>query len=400
MIPMNRDDVVYYVGSPEYQKKPLPVYSELVCEFLNELSVSLRGNAQARQYSDIMAFAFWCRKGNIWKLKEEYADGGRRFGRGLVFHVAPSNVPINFAYSLAFGMLAGNSNIVRVSGKKFEQVKIVCQAIRELFQEERYTVLREQNQIISYEHKKELNDYYSGICDGRVLWGGDKTIEAFRMSPVDTRCVELTFADRYSFAVFSEAAVMALDEPQLAALAGKFYNDTYLMDQNACSSPHLIVWLPSKEHKQGSGSSRFWQAVSQAAGKYPLSGKKVMDKYLIACEQAAQLEEAEKIETYGNRLYVVRMSALPEKMELLRGRFGLFYEIDTEELRRVFAAAGKKVQTCVYFGAEKELLFDALLESGSLGVDRIVPVGRALDIGVYWDGYDIIGSLSRKIELA
>ena len=31
------------------------------------------------------------------------------------------------------------------------------------------------------------------------------------------------------------------------------------------------------------------------------------------------------------------------------------------------------------------------------GIDRIVPVGRAFDIGPIWDGYDIIYSLSRIV---
>ena len=35
----------------------------------------------------------------------------------------------------------------------------------------------------------------------------------------------------------------------------KFYNDTYLVDQNACSSPHLIVWIghENKNLKKGFG---------------------------------------------------------------------------------------------------------------------------------------------------
>ena len=31
------------------------------------------------------------------------------------------------------------------------------------------------------------------------------------------------------------------------------------------------------------------------------------------------------------------------------------------------------------------------------GIDRVVPVGRALDMDIVWDGYDLIGSLSRLI---
>ena len=39
-------------------------------------------------------------------LKKEYKkDESLRLGRGIIFHIAPSNVPINFAYSLVAGLL-------------------------------------------------------------------------------------------------------------------------------------------------------------------------------------------------------------------------------------------------------------------------------------------------------
>ena len=34
-----------------------------------------------------------------------------------------------------------------------------------------------------------------------------------------------------------------------------------------------------------------------------------------------------------------------------------------------------------------------------MGIDRIVPVGQALDIGLVWDGYNIDKFLTRIIDL-
>ena len=31
------------------------------------------------------------------------------------------------------------------------------------------------------------------------------------------------------------------------------------------------------------------------------------------------------------------------------------------------------------------------------GIDRVVPFGKTLDIGLVWDGYDLIREMSRKI---
>jgi hypothetical protein len=33
-----------------------------------------------------------------------------------------------------------------------------------------------------------------------------------------------------------------ISKKKLSSLIKNFYNDTYLVDQNACSSPHLILW--------------------------------------------------------------------------------------------------------------------------------------------------------------
>ena len=50
-------------------------------------------------------------------------------GKGVVFHIAPSNVPVNYAYSLVTGLVCGNINIVRLPSKKFPQTDIINSAI-------------------------------------------------------------------------------------------------------------------------------------------------------------------------------------------------------------------------------------------------------------------------------
>ena len=53
-------------------------------------------------------------------------------GRGKVLHIAPSNVPMNFAYSFAFGLLSGNINLVRLPSKEFAQIRILCDVIKQV----------------------------------------------------------------------------------------------------------------------------------------------------------------------------------------------------------------------------------------------------------------------------
>ena len=92
-------------------------FNDMSIDFLDELSNVLRKSAESKIYSDLMAFSFWCRRGNINKLKREHRDGHQRLGRGLAFHIAPSNVPLNFGYSFIFGLLSGNSNIIKIPSK-------------------------------------------------------------------------------------------------------------------------------------------------------------------------------------------------------------------------------------------------------------------------------------------
>ena len=129
MIPMSKSDIKYLVGSEEIVCRPLPIFSDIAIKFLDDLSKELRNDTEARKFPDVMTFAFWCRKANIVKLKEEYAIKFPRIGKGIAFHIAPSNVPINFVFSYAFGVLAGNGNVVRVSEKDFRQIKIVCRIL-------------------------------------------------------------------------------------------------------------------------------------------------------------------------------------------------------------------------------------------------------------------------------
>ena len=82
-----------------------------------------------RNYPDLKALAFWCRLKNILKLKKKLNTEKNKIGLGLVFHITPSNIPTNFVYSLIFGLLSGNSNIIKVPSKDFNQIKIICAII-------------------------------------------------------------------------------------------------------------------------------------------------------------------------------------------------------------------------------------------------------------------------------
>ena len=133
MLMSNNKKILYLVGQNNINKKPLIPFNKTICEFLNDLSKKLNKDKKIINYSDVKAFSFWCRKANIEKYKKQFQDGKFRLGLGLAFHITPSNVPTNFAYSFVFGLLAGNANIVRIPTNNSPQVNIICNAIKGLF---------------------------------------------------------------------------------------------------------------------------------------------------------------------------------------------------------------------------------------------------------------------------
>ena len=78
---------------------------------------------------------------------------------------------------------------------------------------------------------------------------------------------------------------------------------------------------------------------------------------------------------------------------------GTFFEYDLKALDEFKNIVNTKYQTLTYFGLNKKLLYEIITKNGLKGIDRIVPVGNSLNIGLNWDGYDIVNILTRGIEL-
>ena len=189
-------------------------------------------------------------------------------------------------------------------------------------------------------------------------------------------------------------AVSAADEAQFARLIEGFYNDTYLMDQNACSSPQVILW----EHDSPQARERFWGAVEELAKrKYVLQDAVAVDKYTLFCEEAVGNGNIQSVERKGNLLYRVQLKALTPDMIRHRGKAGFFFEYALEGRDELFKVVTEKFQTITQFGVDVDELRRQIVDNHLRGIDRIVSIGQAMDVGVVWDGFDLVRSLSRVI---
>ncbi len=384
-------DVEFLVGKEApLDKTVLPPYSDIVCNFLQELSGRLI--REAKLYPDVLSFAYWCRKANLLKLKESASYG--RLGRGMVFHITPSNVPVNFAFSLAFSLLAGNNNIVRVSSKKFPQVDLICRVMNEVLLN--HPNLANKVRIIRYGHNQEVTAALSMQSDVRMVWGGDETVSLLKMEKTKPQCLDICFVDRYSVAMISGKEILSLSDSELIRLAEQFYNDTYLVDQNACSSPQLVLWYEDDLF----GRERFWNAVYDCAKKrYTLQEAVCVDKYTRLCENAIDGIGIKTSQRFGNLLYRMDLETINLSTQQLRGVCGMFYEYSLNDWSELKKFVSNKYQTVTCFGINRQLLREFVINNGLNGIDRIVPIGKAVDIGIIWDGYDLIGMLSRVVAL-
>jgi hypothetical protein len=400
MLP-SADELHYIVGAASDFKKQITIpYDPLVCDFLNSLSAELLADRAALEYPDIISFGFWCRKANIAKLKQEFSDKKLRLGLGLIFHICPSNVPVNFAFSFAFSLLSGNSNVVRVPSKDYPQIGIICGAITRVLSEDKYSSIAKMTTFIHYEQNDKITRAFSDICNGRMIWGGTQAIRDIRQMPIPERAIDITFADRYSFCVVSAKDLLCCDEKELSGLAAGFYNDTYLMDQNACSSPHLVVWLGDGEDLF-EAKKRFWESVYKkaVASKYALAPVFAVDKLTTLYKNIIDLRDASRVSTYENLLYVLELNYLPDRMDDIRGRCGYFCEYRARSLDEIAHIVNEKYQTLTYYGVDNRILRSFVVNNRLTGIDRIVPIGSAMDISIIWDGYDLVERLSRICDI-
>ena len=386
-------ELQYVIGNEEtVERMPflrsLQPFSEEVLSFLNALSAILM---HIRDYPDVATFGFWCRKAALLQEKAKYDDLQERLGKGIVFHSTPSNVPVNFAFSFASGLLAGNANIVRLPGKPFEQVNIICKAILELLAG-KYSELSPYVCFVRFPPNKDVTDYFSSLCQIRVVWGGDLTVGELRQSPIQARTTEITFADRHSIAVINADAYLAAEEKE--RIIQNFYNDTYYTDQNACTSPRIVFWQGVEKTK---AKEDFWNRVyALVKEKYHLTPVQAVGK-LDALYHVAALKDVRKTESQDMLITRVRVDELDTDLMDFKYNSGFFFEKDIEDIAEIDAVCDIRCQTMIYYGVDPAEIRKFLMTTRPHGIDRAVPLGKSMDFSLIWDGCDLIRQMSRRI---
>lgn len=388
-------EIEYLVGNKKFENLSIKPFDDVVCNFLSSLSKNINNSNLLKDYSDIKTFAFMCRKSNIKKLKSKINQNEFRRGLGLLFHITPSNIPTNFAYSLLFGVLSGNTNVIKVPSKKFPQIDLICKFINVTLK--KYKKVRKMINIVRYQNNDEFTKSISSKCDGRLIWGGDKTINEIRKFPMKEISRDIAFANRNSICLMNSSEILKLNKKDLNRLVQKFYNDTFLVDQNACSSPHVIFWYGNKTNK---AKIKFWTELHYfAKNNYNLEYASSFYKYDRLLSDILTNTNYINHTNYGGYIYCINLKNKHINLTDLVSRWGYFYQFDIKNINMVLNFSNNNTQTLTYFGFKKEMILKNFDLKYFKGIDRIVPVGQALDINLNWDGYDVINTLTRIIDL-
>jgi hypothetical protein len=374
---------------------PLTVGDDRVVDFLVAFARRLLRPAVARRYPELASLGFFLRRGEIDKALARVADepGQLRFPRGLIFHVPPANVDTIFVYSWALSALAGNANVVRLSSRSAGAADVILDALNDTLAEA-HEAVRQTQRMVTYGRDDAVTGALSAAADLRVIWGGDRSVTEIRRHPLAPHARDLTFPDRSSFTVVNSAGWMAAAEQERDAAALGFYNDSYWFDQAACSSPRTVYWVGDVETTEAARADLGARLRTVLDGKRPEVDAAMAVEKRVATYGLAIEGSATAIRFDGNELAIVDLADPADIPRRWLG-VGTFPQARVDTLAELASVVVRRDQTVTHFGFDADELCDFARRLAGRGVDRIVPVGAALNFAATWDGYDLMREFTR-----
>jgi hypothetical protein len=99
----------------------------------------------------------------------------------------------------------------------------------------------------------------------------------------------------------------------------------------------------------------------------------------------------------GNELTVLELETL-DGFDRTHPGAGLFYAATVDGLEELASFVVRKDQTMTISGFGGSEVASFVRAVNGRGIDRIVPFGEALTFGRFWDGYDLLAELTRRVH--
>lgn len=379
---------------------PLPPFSAQARAFVADFARRVFALPVLRDHPELATLAHWFRPAAQEQLSRRLQSPANEhlLARGLVFHLAPANVDVLFAYAWLMSVLAGNRNVARLSQKPSAQREALVSILHAMQAEGLHSEVLQRSVLLTYPHDDTVTTQLSRHCHARIIWGGDATVAKIRSLPLAPLALELAFPDRFGVAAIEAATVAAAEETELQQLAHRFINDTLWFGQQACSSPRTLYWVGTADAVEAA-RARFWPAVRAQSGQVADEPAALMARVADAHLMAALAPNVHADSALGSYPLTLTADHVDGRLRELQSGHGLVVDVQLGSLAELSMQLDDRDQTLVQHGFSRETLVALLDRLGNRALDRIVPFGRALDFHPVWDGTDLLDVLTRKITL-
>jgi hypothetical protein len=108
---------------------------------------------------------------------------------------------------------------------------------------------------------------------------------------------------------------------------------------------------------------------------------------------------ADAVRFAGNEIALVQL-AEPVRLPRRWLGTGTFPQVRLDSLDELAPLLQRQDQTLTYFGFTADEMMSLAERLGGHGIDRMVPLGRALEFATVWDGYDLLREFTRLVTVS
>lgn len=128
----------------------------------------------------------------------------------------------------------------------------------------------------------------------------------------------MMFGDRYSISILKLNGKVNLND-----VVKKYYNDIYIMNQNACTSPHFVIWYKTR----GDMIKKFWDTFYELIKKKSkLKINSILDKLSKNLNNLIDFEDIKLFKNYNYELCIYNFENLKQNFNNPKGINGLIYQ--------------------------------------------------------------------------
>ena len=369
----------------------IDVADDLVLNFLSDLSKSIIRDSFFKAEPSFISLGFWLRKSNMNRILSENINTKDINSFvvkpiGKVFHLCPSNVDTMFIYSLVLALLAGNKNVVRISSKlESDLIFRLFDLFNSLLEKEEYKSLIDYINVVSYERSDKLNEEISLNVNGRIIWGGDETVNQFKKYATKPKVKDLYFTDKVSLSIINLVDISKFND-SVDDIVTNLYNDIYTFNQKGCSSPHSLFIVGSTIDRKEVLERIYIKLSEMAEAKYEEDISSIASLKLN--QSVVDIIEGKIFKTINSSNYITFSELSSNEIPHSCGAGYLYYKL-VDTLEDVIPFINTKTQTITYSGLNNLEIKEFFNKIDVETVDRIVPIGKALEFDYIWDGYNI-----------